>query len=85
MAGFNLVQKGRAGDAIIVRWTMTMMTTMTMARGGSKGKSINDSVLCSLSYWWPQKFSRKYLNYPYILLRSAPTPPIILMFFWRNR
>jgi hypothetical protein len=35
------VQKGRAGDAIIMRWMMTMMT---MARGGSKGKSINDSI-----------------------------------------
>jgi hypothetical protein len=37
MAGFNLAQKGRAGVAIIMRW---MMTTMMMARGGSKGKSI---------------------------------------------
>jgi hypothetical protein len=41
-------QKGRAGDAIITRWmmTMTMMTTMMMvaARGGSKGRSINDSI-----------------------------------------
>ncbi len=35
VAGFNLAQKGRAGDATIMRW---MMTTMTMARGGSKGK-----------------------------------------------
>jgi hypothetical protein len=35
VAGFDLAQKGRAGDAIIMRWTMT--TTM-MARGGSKGK-----------------------------------------------
>jgi hypothetical protein len=35
VAGFDLAQKGRAGDAIIMRW---MMTTMTMARGGSKGK-----------------------------------------------
>ncbi len=42
VAGFNLAQKGRAGDAIIMRWTMT---TMTMARGGSKGKSINDRIL----------------------------------------
>ncbi len=41
VAGFDLLQKGRAGDAIIMRWTMT---TMTMARGGSKGKSINDSI-----------------------------------------
>ncbi len=40
-AGFNLAQKGRAGDAIIMRWTMM---TMTMARGGSKGKSINDNI-----------------------------------------
>jgi hypothetical protein len=29
------VWKGRAGNAIIMRWTMTMTT---MARGGSKGK-----------------------------------------------
>ncbi len=35
MAGFDLAQKRRAGDEIIMRW---MMTTMTMARGGSKGK-----------------------------------------------
>jgi hypothetical protein len=35
VAGFNLVQKGRAGDAIVMRWTMT---TMMMARGESKGK-----------------------------------------------
>jgi hypothetical protein len=35
VAGFNLARKGRAGDKIIMRWTMTMMT---MARGGSKGK-----------------------------------------------
>jgi hypothetical protein len=35
VTGFNLAQKGRAGDAIIMRWTMTMMT---MARRGSKGK-----------------------------------------------
>jgi hypothetical protein len=35
VAGFGLAQKGRAGYAIIMRW---MMTTMTMARGGSKGK-----------------------------------------------
>jgi hypothetical protein len=41
VAGFDLSQKGRPGDAIIMRWTMT--TTM-MARGGSKGKSINDSI-----------------------------------------
>jgi hypothetical protein len=44
VAGFNPEQKGRAGDEIIMRWTMTMMTTMTMAREGSKGKSINDSI-----------------------------------------
>ncbi len=41
VAGFDLAQKGRAGDAIIMRWAMM---TMTMARGGSKGKSINDSI-----------------------------------------
>jgi hypothetical protein len=41
VAGFYLAQKGRAGDVIIMRWTMTMMT---MARGGRKGKIINDSV-----------------------------------------
>jgi hypothetical protein len=41
VAGFDLAQKGRARDAIIMRWTMTMTT---MARGGSKGKSINDSI-----------------------------------------
>ncbi len=35
VAGFNLAQKGRAGDKINMRWTMTM--TM-IARGGSKGK-----------------------------------------------
>jgi hypothetical protein len=40
-AGFDLAQKGRAGDAIIMRWTMT---TMMMARGGSEGKNINDSI-----------------------------------------
>jgi hypothetical protein len=46
MAGFDLVQKGRTVDAIIMRLTMTIMTTMTMAaaRGGSKGRSINDSI-----------------------------------------
>ncbi len=46
MAGFNLVQKGRAGDAIIMRWRIMMMMTMTMAaaRGGSEGRSINDSI-----------------------------------------
>jgi hypothetical protein len=43
VAGFDLAQKGRAGDAIIMRWMMT--TTVTMARGRSKGKSINDSIL----------------------------------------
>jgi hypothetical protein len=35
VVGFDLVQKGRAGDEINMRWTMT---TMIMARGGSKGK-----------------------------------------------
>jgi hypothetical protein len=35
VAGFNLAQKGRAWDAIIMRWTMT---TTTMAKEGSKGK-----------------------------------------------
>jgi hypothetical protein len=44
VAGFDLAQKERAGDAIIMRWAMTMTTAMTMARGGSKGKSINDSI-----------------------------------------
>jgi hypothetical protein len=44
VAGFDLEQKERVGDVIIKRWTMTMTTTMTMARGGSKGKSINDSI-----------------------------------------
>ncbi len=46
MAGFNLAQKGRAGNAIIMRWTMTMMMMMTMvvARGVSLGRSINDSI-----------------------------------------
>jgi hypothetical protein len=44
VAGFNPEQKGRAGDAIIMRWMMTMMTTMTKARKGSKGKSIDDSI-----------------------------------------
>ncbi len=42
MEGFDLAQKGRAGDAIVMRWMMTTMTMM--ARGGSKGKSINDSI-----------------------------------------
>jgi hypothetical protein len=41
VAGFDLLQKGKAGDAIIMRW---MMTTMMMARGGSRGKSIDDSI-----------------------------------------
>ncbi len=41
VAGFDLAQKGRAGDAIIMMWTMT---TTTMVRGGSKGKGINDSI-----------------------------------------
>jgi hypothetical protein len=31
VAGLDLAQKGSAGDAIIMRWTMTMMTTKTMA------------------------------------------------------
>jgi hypothetical protein len=35
VAGFNLAQKGRTRDKIIMKWRMT--TTM-MARGGSKGK-----------------------------------------------
>ncbi len=34
---FNLARKGRAGDAIIMRWRMT---TMMMAMGGSKGKAL---------------------------------------------
>ncbi len=34
VAGFDLVRKGRAGDEINMRWAMT---TMMMARGGSKG------------------------------------------------
>jgi hypothetical protein len=41
VAGFDLAQKGRVGDATIMRWMMRMMM---MARGGSKGKSINDSI-----------------------------------------
>jgi hypothetical protein len=41
VTGFDLAQKGRAGDANIMKWTMIMTT---MARGGSKGKSINDSI-----------------------------------------
>ncbi len=41
MAGFDLAQKGRAGDAIIMRWTMM---TMAMVMEGSKGKSIHDSI-----------------------------------------
>jgi hypothetical protein len=46
VAGFNLLQKGIAGDAIIMRWTMTLMRIMMMAaiRGGSNGRSINDSI-----------------------------------------
>jgi hypothetical protein len=44
VAGFDMAQKGRAGDANIMRWTMMMMMTMTMARRGRKGKSINDSI-----------------------------------------
>jgi hypothetical protein len=35
VAGFDLAWKGRARDEINMRWTMT---TMIMARGGSKGK-----------------------------------------------
>ncbi len=35
VVGFDLARKGRAGDEINMRWTMT---TTTMARGGSKGK-----------------------------------------------
>jgi hypothetical protein len=42
MAGFDLAQKGRAGDKIIMMWTMT---TMTMVKRGSKGKSINDNII----------------------------------------
>ncbi len=52
VAGFDLAQKGRARDAIIMRWTMTRTT---MARGGSKGKvlmivyqSISASYLVTL-------------------------------------
>jgi hypothetical protein len=41
VAGLDLVQKRRAGDAIIMRWTMTMIT---IARGGSRGRIINDSI-----------------------------------------
>ncbi len=46
VAEFNLVQKGRAGDAIIMRWRITMMMTMTMvaASGESEERSINDSI-----------------------------------------
>jgi hypothetical protein len=46
VAGFHLGQKGRTGDVIITRWTIMTMTTMTMmvARGGSKGRSINDII-----------------------------------------
>jgi hypothetical protein len=46
VTGFHLVWKGRAGDVIIRRWTMTTMTTMMMevARGGSKGRSVNDII-----------------------------------------
>jgi hypothetical protein len=35
VAGFDLVQKGRAGDTIIMRCTMM---TMMMARRGKQGK-----------------------------------------------
>jgi hypothetical protein len=38
VAGFNLAQEGRVEDAIIMRWTMTMMTTMTMATGEAREK-----------------------------------------------
>jgi hypothetical protein len=41
VAGFNLAQKGRARDAIIMRW---LMPTTMVARGGSKRNSINDSI-----------------------------------------
>jgi hypothetical protein len=41
VAGLHLAQKRRAGDAIIMMW---MMTTMTMVRGISKGKSINENI-----------------------------------------
>ena len=45
VAGFDLAQKRRAGDVLIMRWMMTMMTMMTMAvaRGRSKGRSMSDS------------------------------------------
>ncbi len=65
VAGFNLAQKGRARDAIIMRWTMT---TMTMARGGSKEKSINDSRGSSTRlpaiyfFSWQEPFSSKPLR-----------------------
>ncbi len=32
-----------------------------------------------------QKFSGVYLNYPYNLLCSVPTSPIVLMVFWCTR
>jgi hypothetical protein len=35
VAGFDLAQIQKAGDAIIMRWTMR---TTAVARGGSKGK-----------------------------------------------
>ncbi len=38
VAGFNLAQKERAGNAIIMKWTMTMVTMMTMARGDAMEK-----------------------------------------------
>jgi hypothetical protein len=46
VAGFYLAWKGRVGDVIIMRWTMTTMTMimMAMAIGGSKGRSINDII-----------------------------------------
>jgi hypothetical protein len=44
VAGFNLAQKEKARDAIIMWRTMIMTAAMTIARRGSKGKSINDSI-----------------------------------------
>ncbi len=65
MAGFHLAQKGSAGDKINMRWTMT---TMTMAREGSKGKVLMiHSVLehkCILTnniiYWVAVKIGIKF-------------------------
>jgi hypothetical protein len=39
VAGFDLVQKGKARDAIIMRWTMM---TMTIARGEAREKALTD-------------------------------------------